>query len=111
MRLAAYQAKQNSQEAQTRDASTPTSAPASETVLPPRVRVQRAPAIDEAVWDEEGSSGDPNELDFGDAFEVDDDINDRAPDPTLYRGGRRVFLLTLLGIAVLVLLALQLINA
>ena len=44
-------------------------------------------------------------------FEVVDDIDDRAPDPTLYRGGRRVLLLTLLGIALLVLLALQLINA
>ena len=44
-------------------------------------------------------------------FEVIDDIDDRAPDPTLYRGGRRVLLLTLLGIALLVLLALQLINA
>jgi len=40
-------------------------------------------------------------------FEVVDDINDRAPDPTLHRGGRRVLLLTLLVIAILVLLALQ----
>lgn len=40
-----------------------------------------------------------------------DDVNDRAPDPTLYRGGRRVLLLTLLGIALLVLVALQLLNA
>ena len=44
-------------------------------------------------------------------FEVIDDIDDRAPDPTLYRGGRRVLLLTLLGIALLVLFALQLVNA
>jgi len=40
-------------------------------------------------------------------FEVVDDIDDRAPDPTLHRGGRRVLLLTLLVIAILVLLALQ----
>lgn len=46
---------------------------------------------------------------FEDAFEVVDDIDDRAPDPTLNRGGRRVLLLTLLIIAILVLLALQLI--
>ncbi|CAA9563195.1 MAG: hypothetical protein AVDCRST_MAG86-944 [uncultured Truepera sp.] len=43
-------------------------------------------------------------------FDVVDDIDDRAPDPTLNRGGRRVLLLTLLGIALLVLVALQLIN-
>lgn len=42
-----------------------------------------------------------------DDFEVVDDIDDRAPDPTLNRGGRRVLLLTLLVIAALVLLALQ----
>lgn len=42
-----------------------------------------------------------------DNFEVVDDIDDRAPDPTLNRGGRRVLLLTLLIIAALVLLALQ----
>jgi hypothetical protein len=40
-------------------------------------------------------------------FEVVDDIDDRAPDPTLNRGGRRVLLLTLLSIAILVLIALQ----
>lgn len=43
-------------------------------------------------------------------FDVVDDIDDRAPDPTLNRGGRRVLLLTLLGIALLVLVALQIIN-
>ncbi len=58
-----------------------------------------------------GSDTAPNTADDEPDFEVVDDIDDRAPDPTLYRGGRRVLLLTLLGIALLVLLALQLINA
>jgi hypothetical protein len=39
-------------------------------------------------------------------FEVVDDIDDRAPDPTVPRGGLRVVLLSLLVIATLVLLAL-----
>ncbi len=53
------------------------------------------------------ASDDPDP--FGqDDFEVIDDIDDRAPDPTLNRGGRRVLLLTLLIISILVLLALQL---
>ncbi len=52
------------------------------------------------------------DLDTDPAFDPGfDDVNDRAPDPTLYRGGRRVLLLTLLGIALLVLAALQLLNA
>lgn len=43
----------------------------------------------------------------GDDF---DDIDDRGPDPTAVRGGRRVLLLSLLVIAVFVLLALLLFN-
>lgn len=45
-----------------------------------------------------------------DDFEVFDDIDDRAPDPTVPRGGLRVVLLSLLVIATLVLLALLLFN-
>ena len=68
-----------------------------------RVKTYREPHHPEQTADESGTDT-PD-------FEVIDDIDDRAPDPTLYRGGRRVLLLTLLGIALLVLLALQLINA
>ena len=107
---------------QNRDTSAtmpPTSAPAAATpaapavrpIAPPRVRVQPLSNPNDAARAATSSSASRDEPDFDDAFEVDDDINDRAPDPTLYRGGRRVFLLTLLGIALLVLLALQLINA
>jgi serine/threonine protein kinase len=65
-------------------------APATVSDVLPRPSVRVRPALDDA-----------------DDFEVIDDIDDRAPDPTLNRGGRRVLLLTLLGIAILVLLALQ----
>lgn len=60
-----------------------------------------------------GTNTDPStDIDADPAFDPGfDDVNDRAPDPTLYRGGRRVLLLTLLGIALLVLVALQLLNA
>lgn len=49
-------------------------------------------------------------LDPDDDFEVVDDIDERAPDPTAPRGGLRVVLLSLLVIATLVLLALLLFN-
>ena len=75
---------------------------------PPRVRVQPIPNAAGAARAKKDSS---RKLDDPDDFEVIDDIDERAPDPTLYRGGRRVLLLTLLGIALLVLLVLQFINA
>ena len=66
-------------------------APATVSDVLPRPALRVRPALD----------------DDADDFEVVDDIDDRAPDPTLNRGGRRVLLLTLLGISILVLLALQ----
>ncbi len=105
--------------------SSPTVTPISETAAPairaakpaPHVRVSPVSAASGAAHeknrdfsDDFGTDFDDDDFDTDD-FEVIDDIDDRAPDPTLYRGGRRVLLLTLLGIALLVLLALQLINA
>lgn len=81
-------------ESHTPEPGTPASeaeAPATVSDLLPRPAVRVRPTLD----------------DDADNFEVIDDIDDRAPDPTLNRGGRRVLLLTLLGIAILVLLALQ----
>lgn len=76
--------------------------------LPPRVRVQPIPnAAGTARTEKDSSRRRDEQRDDPDDFEVIDDIDDRAPDPTLYRGGRRVLLLTLLGIALLVLLVLQ----
>lgn len=45
--------------------------------------------------------------DLDEDFEVVDDIDERAPDPTLSGGGLRVLLSTLLVIAIVVLIALQ----
>jgi len=46
-----------------------------------------------------------------DDFEVIDDIDDRAPDPTVSQGGRRAALLSMLAVATLVLLALLYFNS
>lgn len=92
-----------------KDADSAAATSATKFTPPPRVRVQR---ISETAETAQTGNGQPKSERQGEPdFEVIDDIDDRAPDPTLYRGGRRVFLLTLLGIALLVLAALQLINA
>ena len=71
----------------------------------PGVRVR--PLVRPPGDDFQSTADDQNTFHEPDDFEVVDDIDDRAPDPTLNRGGRRVLLLTLLVIAALVLLALQ----
>ena len=77
-----------------------------------RVKTYGEPRATSSNQEADVGADDPDhDPDHDPDFEVIDDIDDRAPDPTLYRGGRRVLLLTLLGIALLVLFALQLINA
>jgi len=90
------------------DAPSETPAPARPGV---RVRPVTSPHNDpgfprNASYNQNAHTGDQDSFEQDD-FEVVDDIDDRAPDPTLNRGGRRVLLLTLLVIAALVLLALQ----
>ncbi len=80
------------------------SRPATTPATRPGVRVKPVESPPRDDFRSASDDGDP----FGqDDFEVIDDIDDRAPDPTLSRGGLRVLLLTLLVIAGLVLLALQ----
>ncbi len=88
------------------DEARPSPRPSETPATRPGVRVR--PVANPPRDDFQSTSDDQDTFQTGqDDFEVIDDIDDRAPDPTLNRGGRRVLLLTLLVIAALVLLALQ----
>lgn len=111
-KTSAYRARRAQYDAERAHSAPPDDAPskpASPESTPARPGVRVRPMT--RPQDDNGSSHEhsrpPRNENFEDDFEVIDDIDDRAPDPTLNRGGRRVLLLTLLVIAALVLLALQ----
>lgn len=113
-----HEAKQGSTvSAGVAEPAAPEARPAPDQAKMPGPRVLKSGARDPSPVADPTTDTNPNtdpdtDPDTDPAFDPGfDDVNDRAPDPTLYRGGRRVLLLTLLGIALLVLVALQLLNA
>lgn len=112
-RLEAYRAKQGASVSagvgETAEADAPPVPKPDQATPPPKVLKSVAP---DPTADTDTDADPETDPDFDPGFDPGfDDVNDRAPDPTLLRGGRRVLLLTLLGIALLVLVALQFLNA